>query len=545
MKTSDYKVDLFGNLNKLSTTVKYVFVRENVKTVEILCLVCNPRKSQNLFHGITGKTLTIKELETFHRKLHSDFRREPVIHHDLWIPWDCSPYKVKLYLSHRNCAQLVIALKLNYTMAHTTPGRIILNHDYFNMPYLGSVVGGVYSTPQLNQFLHKYKILGMFEHVVTGEEYFYYDFVWAVNPDLVQVGIFTAMNINLWVATLFFVLATSLALGAVMGWKNTKKGDLFHATHLVLSILLKQSQLPSKNGLRLLGSRGAVLVCFWACIAVVISNVYKGELYSSLTSTDVPMVPSNIKEILETKETIELYRAIKFTNSSVSEVAFLDLSKDRRVFVNLTSEKFAVPSHFIFFGTSDEVDLFTLMGKIAGTQALTLKGMVLPLFSRRVPFVLQRTVLLPPFTQALFSLVESGIWGFWAGHSQANYKSWEVERFLAMKDESSEETLNSKRNFLTLNSRKRKFNLLALLWDDTAAWKSNIQRNGDHSTVVFEFVVCGKTLRFQPFICFGSNRSSLSDQEGKFVSHNRVTTPQSVVSMLSINVFVIHSFIQD
>ncbi|CAG7734817.1 unnamed protein product [Allacma fusca] len=180
------------------------------------------------------------------------------------------------------------------------------------------------------------------------------------------------------------------------------------------------------------------------------------------------------------------------------DIASLDALKDRTVYVDLSNETIILPNNLIFMGSKFEVGNYNLMLKIAGNKILNLEGPEISLFARRIPFILQRTVLLPPCSDALFRIVESGLWAYWAQYESAYIKLFQLKNFIqSRKGYLEQEELLVKRLI-----GPRKMNLVGLIWDPLPKWNPTLERLGMNIVVpVLKTLFWCLLVSFSIFLC--------------------------------------------
>ncbi|CAG7830909.1 unnamed protein product [Allacma fusca] len=527
---------LYNDFNKIGTTAIFLFILQCFTSIEIYCKVCNPLKSnEELFQKVKGTNVTRLRINEIFKTLHSDFRAEQVIHQNRVAPFqDCSPYKAKFAVPLLVCANRMVAFKLNYTIASAMGGGAIHAFHYAREPQVGAVIAGWFASPDLQQHLYKYDPRGTFDQLPIGDQFWSYGFVWTVSPNLAEAGIFRAFDISTWVCIVVSITIATLSIASVINMTRLGNHNILFSFYILVSIFLEQSKLVA---LTVQGGKGSIIAIFWAYIVIVISTVYKGNLFSALSTFDVPKVPGNIEEILRTKDVIlttstcvrnyrtcsllhitlsellnsgkfqqpklknsllKLFGAIKYTNSSIEAIASLDAWEDRTVYLDLSNETIILPNNLIFMGSKFEMCIYNLMAKIAGNKMLNLEGPEISLFARRIPFILQRTALLPPFTDALFRIVESGLWAYWAQYESAYIKLYQLKNFI----ESRKVYLEQEELLVERLIGPRKMNLVGLTWDPLPKWNPTPKLLGMNVVVpILKTLVWCLLVSFSMFLC--------------------------------------------
>ncbi|CAG7829805.1 unnamed protein product [Allacma fusca] len=447
----------------IGTTAKFLFVR-NYKRVQLLCFPCLSSERDSTKYFIDLPELNFHEISETYAKVNQNLRESLIIvnYYKSWV--SCSPlatqrFKIYAYA----CAHEAISSKLNFTTYFD-------NIDPTNLKTFekatSTIITGWFSNKNSNYLVSNYTATANFEYVPTAEIFYPITFIWILQPRLSHAALWAAMDYKCWI----FVVLTACKVIAILYIFRSNSKPRIYMSNIILSFLLDQGQLPRKHCLAILGIKAALIVIFWAYAALIISNAYKGALYSVMTSMSLPLIPTSLQDILDTAaflvttsfcyiprkigrqsllhttidqmmgETlpppessnaiVQFRDTLKFSPHTIAEVVFCQMEQCRPEF----RAGFKIPETHIFLGDEHEVVLYSLILKLSQKEITVLRSDGLDLFLQRVPFLIQRNFFATLYTKYLFWIVESGIWELWIEYQEFHIKLNEIRKYFQIKN---------------------------------------------------------------------------------------------------------------
>ncbi|CAG7734161.1 unnamed protein product [Allacma fusca] len=245
------------------------------------------------------------------------------------------------------------------------------------------------------------------------------------------------------------------------------------------------------------------LVALWSGVSLVLSNAYKGALFSFLAATTAPPIPQNLEELVRgnyflattshyvkgsTREPLSLlYYALNetleygimnekrkdvlqeleyqtvFLKSNLSIIASSHVKLDKGPLPqrglssfpksllegsNLVNNSVVLPLNYILIGEEDEIRLFEfMMQSLKNSRRFVGIGPTIDLFVKRTPVYIQRNFLYPVFNWNLYQIFESGLWERWLFYHEIHTAYLELKMFRSQ-----------------MKFRKRGLNLLDMLF---------------------------------------------------------------------------------
>ncbi|CAG7819901.1 unnamed protein product, partial [Allacma fusca] len=186
-----------------------------------------------------------------------------------------------------SCVHREIGTALNFT------SRLKRNLIYSDK--CGSCLGGVFGNKTSNELLmsrvNNFSMDTVYDVLVPGEIFNAHSFVWVLEPQFTRWGLLGAMG---WACWLYTVFSVGALIGCVKFLRKTS-GKTISSVGLIAPLLVEQGdEFPS---FEILGKKAGTLVILWAFVAIVISNGYKGTLFSEMTAISFPKVPRNLEEL--------------------------------------------------------------------------------------------------------------------------------------------------------------------------------------------------------------------------------------------------------
>ncbi|OXA53720.1 hypothetical protein Fcan01_11544 [Folsomia candida] len=235
-----------------------------------------------------------------------------------------------------------------------------------------------------------------------------------------------------WACSLATVFLTVVILTASHFSIENMKKKLFWT----ISVILGQNEESEvKSNLKNLG----YFIPIWYFVAVLLTNFYQGALFSFMTATHPPAVPTSLKEILD--HGIPIFTSTPDERGSMfKDVIIVDLMesvwKDGGLLVRLKNAThleggIVRVATQVMKGLSTETSsvvtspIFVIIDDVKVMQSLlvVLKALGPPLFvksyQQALPFTIRsiwvgrRNVMFPIISRALAQLEESGIYGRW------------------------------------------------------------------------------------------------------------------------------------
>ncbi|CAG7829622.1 unnamed protein product [Allacma fusca] len=263
------------------------------------------------------------------------------------------------------------------------------------------------------------------------------------------------------------------------------------------------------------------LVVLWSGVSLVLSNAYKGALFSFLAATTAPPIPQNLEELVRgnyflattshyvkgsageplsllyyaLNETLqygimnekrkdvlqELESKTVFIKSGLSVIASSHVEQNKgqlpqrglSSFPNTllgesskVNNSVILPLNYVLIGEEEEIHLFQfMMQSLKDSRRFVGKGPTIDLFVKRTPVYVQRNFLYPVFNWNLYQIFESGLWERWLFYHEIHTANLELKTFRSQ-----------------MNFKKRGLNLLDMLFRgqrmlESAANKDNEEKS--------------------------------------------------------------------
>ncbi|CAG7732490.1 unnamed protein product [Allacma fusca] len=533
----------------LVSNAKIIFIR-NGKYLQLLCISClkalTTLHHDQVFVSITS--MDLGHIDAFVRHINSNLLNALVAQNLLRSSAGCSPIVFSRTLAGA-CAQDVLGSKFNFTPS-PMPFKDMETGKFRQTSKLHSsaVVFEMISDRRLTNWItNYYKKEGiLFDYVITAEIFSSFTFLLVIpEPALIHSALWEGMDAFTWGLIALSTFAAILALKFVRG----QNLSTMNASEVVLFFLLEQGQLPSKNSLQTVGIKGALIVAIWSMVSTVISNGYKGNMFSLLSSISLPNIPVNWEDIVKSERFLvstasfiiaanindnakhsmlhssidelqaegrisqrlnktlsELSHKLVFTNATSSVIAYSQTSRGKEIGLPSPSQLFRLPDDYIFIQQDRHLELYSLLMKVAKSNALVLQGPSQDLFSERIPIMMVRNFFTENYTKMFFQIVESGLYSLWKKYSDMYAKLNEMKKFIELvgKVEPEFESNNSTTTSQVLADKmKSRHNLLALIWGDAKTTRGITDLVGlrlDTFRIVFVFYGLGMFTSLAPFL---------------------------------------------
>lgn len=423
------------------TSTFYVFSNRRI------FLICSTCTFSNLLFEISH----ISHLSDQHwRHLHLTYGARIYVQ-DMLQPWDDTiPYTCELfpkpvsdmrYPETNSCFLRSMKTRLNVT-AYLELGIQIGKQAF--APMGKQNVDFLFTRPQLTQ---------SFECVSIGMLVTQYQFGTLINPYIHQMeGLSRPLDKTVWILLFISFVALCAYFRLVFRYVENRNGVRIQELQ-VLSTLLDQSD-DRAGKCKNLSKRTGALLMMWMFIALLISNAYKGVLFSFLTTPAAPIVPMNLKEMVNSKyflATISAQGKVGNVTSTAkgyinqiiedlkngigtsslpdyealrSKMIFFDPILDvSSLFVpsftqvdNIlpagVSPNHSVPAELIFFDGREKVKLFGEVSSLFSSNVFIM-GDTFDLFTSRDQWVFERNTFLRLVFPYLQGVGESGIFARW------------------------------------------------------------------------------------------------------------------------------------
>ncbi|CAG7726254.1 unnamed protein product, partial [Allacma fusca] len=418
-----------------------------------------------------------------------------------------------------------------------SPTSRIFDNSVFvpRTPPSSVIVSDLYASKDLSAWIANHSLWFSYDWLVTAETFKAFLFIWVITkPSLTHSALWDGFEKISWILLIMSVSMVILAL------KRARNKDVqsVSSAQIVVFLLLEQGQLPSRKSLKILGVKASALISLWALMCIVISNGYKGNMFSLLTAISSPEVPRNLDQILNLKtplitgaayedgygeinslihqtiyevqqhehlssslnQTISrLSNKVVFTTSEISEM--ISSQTYQRITVNKTSlpssgKMFELPKAYIYIGEAEDVSLYSMLLAVTKKKPLILPGPNIDLFWQRVPMLVLRNFFTEVYKQAAFQIVESGLWHLWEQYENVHSKLLEMKKFIQLETESNYKykNLTVADNRLFKTPGQRKWNILRLIWGKSIALRAIMVVDGlktEAFTVVFTVYAVG------------------------------------------------------
>ncbi|CAG7730988.1 unnamed protein product [Allacma fusca] len=489
-----------------------MFIRRGGRNTQLLCVSCSlefrSRRSDLIFYELPKIDLDI--IEELNNELNKNLRQAYVHQMVTIASGSCSPLRITLSKGALSCMHLALQNKLNFTAEFENR-----TDDFvFTRDSASSIISGMIADKYLKDLVVNYEEQFIYEWVISGEFYVPFTFVWVLRPVLSQSALWRKMDLSTWLSAVVSALCAIFVLKLVRGRKLPR----ISSAQIILATLLEQGQIPKRGTLKLLGFKAVVVLAIWITTAIVITNGYKGLLFSSLTGTTLPHLPSNMEELIRSKVFLlstshyfsqynfskeslihlsieqileeghptkqmrkslrQLYKNVVFTNSSISEIAFTRSSKAKGYKIQSPSKRFELSPDHILIGTKREISLYSLLVKLTKRKVGLLKGSSMHLFLQRSPLLILRNCFTPQFTGTIMQIVQSGLWTLWLKYEDARSKLQEIRTYLILKARRNHTLFRNwyENNGEVLDRRglRAKYNTMGLVWGSVQE-KSNAE----------------------------------------------------------------------
>ncbi|CAG7727996.1 unnamed protein product, partial [Allacma fusca] len=498
---------------------RVIFLRQGFYS-QLLCIACliqfGSTQGDLIFESVTD--LDLFAIDKLAMEIHRNLRKALVVHTAIFVPASCSPLMTSI--KSFECAQGVLMHLLNFTVGLARNDKIF-DSSVFNIrnPPSAVMIGNIFASNSLPQWIGNNSRAFSYDWLVTAEHFNTFTFVWVITePSLTHSALWDGLEIISWILVLMSVLLMILALKLV----RKRGAPAVSPLQIVIFLMLDQGQLPSQNSLKILGIQASALVSLWAMACILISNCYKGNMFSLLTAISTPQVPQNLDEVLELKthlmtrvsyqaanqemkslvhntifelkqygslsfklnETISrLSNKVVFTNAQTSEIAFSQSDrgiKSNSTYLNMPGKFPQLPKTYIYIGNAEDVSLYSLLLAVAKKKPLILPGPTIDLFWQRRPLLVLRNFFTEVYMQQVFRIVESGLWSLWDKYANVNSNLRAVKDFiyLVRRSKYESEKFSSVHDILKKMPGQRWWNILGLIWGNSIFTRSTMVTGG-------------------------------------------------------------------
>ena len=438
---------------RLPVSAVFLFVFGG-ELVRMLCLPClQPLRS-------TGKKIYLHPVVQLEKKaivnqyelLHADVGGTTVHYKGATnVAGDCSPkYWPRGHLAGA-CTVHVLARQLNISLKYESQRTLPLF-------FPEDVISSLYADFFFDSFKHlvgSEAFPARYDWLRSGQKVYKYSFIQVLPLDSLSVGtILNAVELPLWLLFGFTVVAllavlraltTSIILG---GFEMA-----ISAVMLIVSFTLEKCEIAPKLRAALT-FRATCLLTLWALSSMVTTGMYKGALYSTLSSPILPQPPSNVKNIMESKNFffstatvyVEPHMSSLFhysisgllaasPNSSWTDL--LDNFCRQLVYIRTDPINIVNPNHgehkplegtindepvnvtlpgeYIFMEENFRLNVFRFMSKLTGAlkSKVILRGTDISFLTQRLPVVVFGNFFSSIFSKLLDHYTESGTWDLW------------------------------------------------------------------------------------------------------------------------------------
>ncbi|CAG7717273.1 unnamed protein product [Allacma fusca] len=514
---------------------RVIYLRQGFYS-QLLCITCliqfGSTQANFIFQNVTG--LDLFAIDKLAMEIHKNLRRALVAYSASFAPPSCSP--LMRSIKSFECAQGVLMRLLNFTLA-SAPSNKIFDSSVFNIrkPPSSAILGNIFASSNLPQWIGNHSRWLSYDWLVTAETFNTFTFAWVITePSLTHSALWDGLDIISWILVLMSVSLVILTL------KLVRKRDVptVSSFQIVIFLMLDQGQLPPRKSLKILGVQAGALVSIWALTCVVITNGYKGNMFSLLTAISSPQVPQTLDEVLELKThlmTRAAYRSTKgdvksmihntifelhqhgslsfnlhetisrlshrvvFTTAQTAEIAYSQTGqgiKSNSTYLHMPGKFPQLPKTYIYIGDAEDVSLYSMLLAVNKKKPLILQGPTIDLFWQRFPLLILRNFFTEVYKQAMFRIVESGLWSLWDkyGHVNSNVRSMNDFIYLARRSMYDSGNFTGVHDMLQKMPRQRWWNILGLIWGKSIFNKGTMVIGGlkmEAFTVVFAVFAAG------------------------------------------------------
>ncbi|CAG7820996.1 unnamed protein product [Allacma fusca] len=472
-----------------STAAAVIFVQVNAQAY-LVCVHCLNLDDVALVVSIPSfdiETISEKYKEMY-RNFHSTIVFDGFLSTSKLV---CMSRNEVDFYEEKPCALSEISRHLNYTAVYMK-NKHVLNKHLTPIP-TGRVVVNYIMNSYLDEYLYDRTLQRLYVVVVPGCIFESYNFVWIIDSSIVPTALVDVLDWATWTWICQAIVFTSLGL-YIFTWRNQNGQDqkgvihIFSSAWLLVPFLVEQSQLPKTKCLQRVGVLASSVAMLWSLMVLVISNGYKGVLYSFLTERTSPDVPTTIEGILDTNQFIVTTSAVNVDDVPNSLFHFklqeymdfgvgntrlnktLHSFYDRLNFANISTTNLALKRgkvandsqagnaefyNHMYIASELDTSLYNLLINSYGSSKMTLPGPIISLFSDRYPLIIEHNFFAPHFVRVLYTLVESGFMQLWKSYSD----SWKkLYRFKVLGNFNH----TGSREF---ESKTTKLNLWGLVWN--------------------------------------------------------------------------------
>ncbi|CAG7732491.1 unnamed protein product [Allacma fusca] len=474
---------------------KIIFIR-NGNYSQLLCIPCLKEVSNlhedQIFLNISN--MDLDSIDEFAIRVSGDLLKAPVAQNIRLSSAGCSPLIVSRTLAG-SCAQELLGSKLNFTPSLKSFNDIKFGTFYDVEPtHCSAIAFEIISDQNMASRIANYYKPFLFDYIVTAEIFDSFTFLLVISePALMHSGLWEGMDIITWGLIALSAIVTILALK----FSRRQYAPTMNASEVVICFLLEQGQLPLKKSLQIIGTNGACIVAIWAIVSTVISNGYKGNMFSLLTSLSLPNIPVNWEEIIKSERFLvspayfyfqtsidgdskysllhqsilelqaerklnkrlnttlsDLSHKLVFTNATSSIIAYSQTSQGKEIHLSSPSQPFRLPDDYIFIQQDRHLRLYSMLMKVAKNKSLVLQGPIQDLFLERIPIMIVRNFLTENYIKKLFKIVESGLWSMWQKYSDMYKNLIEMKEFIELARQAEPEYTS-------------RYNLIGLVWGNS------------------------------------------------------------------------------
>lgn len=325
-----YYSALIEQIKKLHYTKRAFFsVVISLGKVFFLCPHCSKSKNVIELGELTTLNITKKfNLETFlsqHRKVNLNEAEVGFELFSLNKPRSCYPYPTKNYLGRRHMPpdSRVCAFQLGMRLFNFTSFESDFDFD-------GPALTSVKDAEAFSSKSEDWKILKQRKKVLCELALTFISFAYLVSKPLPYRydSLLQPLDLWTWISVILSILAVTYLLFVGICVKfHIRKGtkfptaqDMIQVPMSVFCSLLEQGISDSFLKIFLVGYHRETIFHLWllwlfACL--VVSNSYKGKLFSFLTSVSDPVMPKTLRELVQQESTIFTFSRINFGTQEV------------------------------------------------------------------------------------------------------------------------------------------------------------------------------------------------------------------------------------
>ncbi|CAG7785080.1 unnamed protein product, partial [Allacma fusca] len=279
---------------QLWTTAKIIFISDQIPYVFCPhCLYRYHRSKPIGFLTEIPENSSIFKINEIYRKMHRNLEGMWVVQSEDLRKDSCK--LVSLNLKATPCAFEILQKHRNVTMLPIT-GKILMDSVYLKLRPAGAIITGYTLSSNLASRINNYNRPAIFEYVISGEKSHQISFSWIITAALSKSALWRSMDVATWIYSIFFAIITALSAQLVA---KTKQRD-FQLPTVMFAMMLEQDQLTLKNPFTVLGRRAMYLILTWSLVSIIVSNGYRGTLFSLLAALSIPDIPNDIRDILDT-----------------------------------------------------------------------------------------------------------------------------------------------------------------------------------------------------------------------------------------------------